>query len=288
MKQITQFIIKKKLVPYIGSCKIYTFGTNFQPVGVVLPYIDKIETFLLPYNKKNIIKTSTENIVTNKIIEKIHEEVIEKIHKENVNNYPCSNHYGDDSAIKLIAAYSAYDYGIGYQNKIPWNINEDLTYFKKITTGNGILFNKLQQPNNLRNAVIMGKNTAISINPNKMPFSHRYTIIISSTWYDNKSFIPNHLNHENIYIFKNISDAIEYAKNELDAHDIFLIGGQQIYEEGINLCEYAYITEIYAENIVCDRFFPKNQLDELFFLIYSTVVQLEGKVRVNFKIFKKR
>ena len=44
--------------------------------------------------------------------------------------------------------------GIGYKQDLPWKIKEDLRYFSKTTKGNG------------NNAIVMGKNTWLSIGEN--------------------------------------------------------------------------------------------------------------------------
>jgi len=59
--------------------------------------------------------------------------------------------------------------GIGLNNKLPWSFKEDMKYFKNLTKGAG------------NNAIIMGKNTYLSINK-ALPF--RDNIILSSTLQD--------------------------------------------------------------------------------------------------------
>ena len=56
--------------------------------------------------------------------------------------------------------------GIGINNKIPWNFRQDLSYFKNLTKGAG------------DNAIIMGKNTYLSLNK---PLPYRDNIVLSSS-----------------------------------------------------------------------------------------------------------
>ena len=48
--------------------------------------------------------------------------------------------------MNLIVAYCR-NRGIGFQNKLPWKLSQDMNRFKNLTIGNG------------NNAVVMGKNT---------------------------------------------------------------------------------------------------------------------------------
>lgn len=115
--------------------------------------------------------------------------------------------------------------GIGYDNKIPWNIKEEMKLFKKITTGK----------NNFRkiNAVIMGRNTWDSL-PNK-PLDNRLNIIITKD--------ENFLNYDNLISFTNLDDAFNYCeKNNNDIRDVFVIGGKTIYDT----CLY---NQKYSKNI---------------------------------------
>lgn len=67
---------------------------------------------------------------------------------------------------KLIVAMSK-NRGIGCNNSLPWNIKEDLVNFSKITKGNG------------NNAIVMGKNTWLSIRSKPLP--KRDNLILSSS-----------------------------------------------------------------------------------------------------------
>lgn len=75
--------------------------------------------------------------------------------------------------INIIVATST-NYGIGYDNKMCWNMPEELKNFKKITSD--------VNDNNKKNCVIMGKNTWYSLP--KRPLANRINIIVSSNDYD--------------------------------------------------------------------------------------------------------
>ena len=66
---------------------------------------------------------------------------------------------------KIIVA-ATRNFGIGYKNKLPWHIPEDLKHFSKTTIGNG------------NNAIIMGRNTWESIGSKPLP--KRHNVIVST------------------------------------------------------------------------------------------------------------
>ena len=115
----------------------------------------------------------------------------------------------------MITILVAYDSGrvIGFENKIPWYVPQDLKLFKKRTMGHSI---------------VMGRKTWESL-PIK-PLPGRFNFIVSKQ-------IKN-IGHENTWVYPTLESALEAAKEkpyqvdeELDPIEqpIFLIGGAQIY-----------------------------------------------------------
>ena len=132
--------------------------------------------------------------------------------------------------------------GIGNDNKIPWNIKEELQYFKDITSNTN--------DTNKMNAVIMGRKTWNSLS-NK-PLKNRINIIISNSINDTNG-------SKNIYFFNNLDNAFTFCNffNKLDK--IFIIGGETLYNECIFNKKYnIYIDRIYLSliktNYICDKF----------------------------------
>lgn len=126
--------------------------------------------------------------------------------------------------------------GIGYQNRIPWSSKEDLKYFRKITTGNG------------NNAVVMGYNTYVSIGLKSLP--NRKTYVLT------KRHLPTKENstcdYRNVTFESNIDNIIPMASM---FDEIFIIGGERIYDYFKNDYTKLYITHI-DNDYVCDTFFP--------------------------------
>ena len=100
--------------------------------------------------------------------------------------------------LKLIVAMCKGG-GIGFRNDIPWNIKKDLLYFSNKTTGKygknlkdiqkGILSTSAVIDKSIKkNAVIMGKNTWLSLPKYPEPLKNRDNIILSSS-------IPESITH---------------------------------------------------------------------------------------------
>ena len=151
--------------------------------------------------------------------------------------------------ISLILACTT-DYGIGYNNTLPWHIPDELKYFRKITT--------FVENVDKINAVIMGKNTWYSI-PNA-PLKNRVNIIITSSDYEK---IKSE-NHENVEVFCNIQDAINYINRTDIIESGFIIGGSQLYNDFlanyIDKINNVYMTLITEKNYKCDKYINSNSI----------------------------
>ncbi len=115
---------------------------------------------------------------------------------------------------------------IGRNNKLLWNIPDDLKHFKKITTGH---------------AVIMGRKTFESIG-RQLP--NRANIIITR----DKNFKA-----DGCVISHSLDEALDLAKQKNE--EIFIIGGGQIYEQALPHADKLYLT-IVDDEPKADTFFP--------------------------------
>jgi dihydrofolate reductase len=160
---------------------------------------------------------------------------------------------------KLVVAMSL-NRGIGLNNKLPWNIKEDLKYFSKLTKGNG------------NNAIVMGKNTWNSIGSKPLPL--RDNLILTSS--------KNNISGKNYCFFNNINNLLEYCKNKA-YETVWIIGGSSIYQQflNLNLIEECSITVIHKD-YHCDTFFPI--LDDTMWFLNKTSnleTSLNYKVTIN-------
>jgi len=128
----------------------------------------------------------------------------------------------------LIAAI-AKNNCIGMNNRIPWNIPDDLKYFKKTTLGK---------------TVLMGENTFRSIlGYLGKPLPERQTVVLSI---DPKFTAP-----EGVRVFSSLDEAWEKLKGE----EVFICGGASVYRQTVNRVDKLYITLVDQEP-AGDVFFP--------------------------------
>ena len=136
--------------------------------------------------------------------------------------------------------------GIAKDGNLPWPHNQaDMKHFVNLTTGN--------PPPGKINAVVMGRKTWESIDSRFLPLKKRLNVVLSR----------NSANIANIQalIYHNFKDAIQSLSSNIAVHEIFVIGGQEIYEIAINdpRCKSIYISEMpdYKNLGNCDKHFPE-------------------------------
>jgi dihydrofolate reductase len=127
--------------------------------------------------------------------------------------------------ISLIVAASENNV-IGRDGGLPWNLPDDLQYFKDTTKGHPIL---------------MGRKNFESIG---RPLPHRRNIIITRQA-DYKA--------EGCDVVGSLEEAITLAG---DDPEIFVIGGGEIYKQVMDIADRIYLTRVHAE-IDGDVFFPE-------------------------------
>lgn len=121
--------------------------------------------------------------------------------------------------IKLIVALNE-KYYIGKDNKLMWNIPEDLQLFKNKTE------NKI---------VVMGRKTYESIGK---PLSNRFNVVLSSTTIEYK---------DNLNSFNDIENLIKWLEELPKGEEVFIIGGKTLYQQFLDkdLVDEMYISHIY-------------------------------------------
>jgi len=128
--------------------------------------------------------------------------------------------------ISLISAISEKTRAIGKDNKLLWDIPNDLDHFRKITSGH---------------PVIMGYKTYLSIG-RLLP--KRLNIILSK----------NDIDVNGAKICHSIPEAIDAARDK-DNSEIFFIGGGSVYTQAIKFADKLYLTLVSGE-YDADTFFP--------------------------------
>ena len=122
---------------------------------------------------------------------------------------------------------------IGKDNKLPWCLPSDMRYFKNITWA---------MP------VVMGRKTFESLGK---PLKGRNNIVITrkTDW-----------KPEGVEIVHSIDLAI-IAATKMDAKEIFIIGGAEIFQSALPSADRIYLTRIH-ENFDGDAFFPELKQEE--------------------------
>jgi dihydrofolate reductase len=150
--------------------------------------------------------------------------------------------------------------GLSKNGGIPWKSKKDMTFFMNKTKNN---------------IVIMGKNTYFSLPDNARPLKNRLNIVLTRTpekYLDYKEgtiFTNNNDNNIIHFILKykeNYRERYSYLNSDFK---IFIIGGKNIYEQFIPLCQKIWVTRI-KQDYLCDLFlnydfsneFEEKKIDE--------------------------
>ncbi|MBI2459444.1 MAG: dihydrofolate reductase [Parcubacteria group bacterium] len=150
--------------------------------------------------------------------------------------------------ISLIAII-AKNRAIGFNNKLLYDIPEDMKHFQAITSGH---------------TVIMGENTFRSMNSRPLP--NRVNIILTKN---------NNFKAENCLIAHSLERAIELAKAQ-NKGEIFFIGGGQIYAQALPLADKLYLTIVDDEPAQADTFFPE-------YAEFKNIIKAEAKESSGYK-----
>lgn len=129
--------------------------------------------------------------------------------------------------MNIIAAVDA-NWAIGYKNELLVKIPNDQKWFQKITTGK---------------VVVMGRKTMETF-PNGMPLKNRTNIVLTG---------DRALRVKDAELVYGIEELLEKLK-QYNTEDVYVIGGESVYEELLPYCDTAYITKI-DYTYQADRYF---------------------------------
>ena len=155
--------------------------------------------------------------------------------------------------ISIVAAIGE-DNSLGANNKLLWDIKEDLAFFKRLTTGC---------------PVIMGRKTFDSMGGKALP--NRLNIVVTN----DKKFTK-----KDVYVANSIASALKIAK-KIGEDEIFVVGGSEIYKQVLesDLVDYMYITHVHKEFKEATVFFPKISSKK-----WKTVKEEEEKTKSGIKV----
>ena len=133
--------------------------------------------------------------------------------------------------MKVIAIAAVGKNGsIGKENGLPWNIPEDMSFFKR-STRNQI--------------VLMGRKSFDAIGK-ALPHRENGVITRDPVW-----------KRDGVLVFHDIKTAIDFYKNDsrFIGKELFVIGGSEIYLLSFPMLDEVWLTEIETE-FEADAFFP--------------------------------
>jgi len=134
--------------------------------------------------------------------------------------------------MNLIAAVDK-NWAIGLNNKLLVRIPEDQKFFRNTTTGK---------------VVVMGRKTLESF-PQGQPLKNRTNIVLTR---------DKNYQKKDVVIVHSMEQLLEELK-QYNSEDIYIIGGESIYRQMVDMCDIAHITKIDFE-YMADSWFPN--LDE--------------------------
>ena len=120
---------------------------------------------------------------------------------------------------------------IGVEGHLPWDLPEDMKFFKEKTKGH---------------SMIMGRKTYESIGK---PLPKRLNIIVTRQ--------PNYI-VEGAIVVKSIEEGLNACKEHLNEYgeEVFIIGGGEIYRQSMDIADILYVTRIH-KSIEGDAKYPK-------------------------------
>lgn len=107
---------------------------------------------------------------------------------------------------------------IGSQGDLPWDLPEDMKYFREKTKGH---------------IIVMGRKTFESF---PKPLKNRLHIVITR---QEDYQVP-----EGVHVFKTIDEAIQFAESQIGQwpEEVFIIGGGEIYRQTLAQSDRLYLT----------------------------------------------
>ena len=123
--------------------------------------------------------------------------------------------------LTIITAHDL-NFGIGYENKLPWHLPADMAFFKAKTLGK---------------AILMGRKTFESIG---RPLPGRRNLVLTSSPMRTKG----------IEVLSDINDC-----RTLNIDELMIIGGSSVYQYFLPMIDEMFVTEVKA-NAKVDTYFP--------------------------------
>lgn len=127
---------------------------------------------------------------------------------------------------------------IGYQNRIPWYVPDDIKRFARLTKGH---------------AVLMGRKTWDSLEPKYRPLPKRKNIVVSRSTHA----------LEGAEVWNSLSECLAAARSgalTIPSGQLWVIGGEQVYRAALPTIDIIELTRV-AGRHQGDAYFPEFEHD---------------------------
>ena len=163
----------------------------------------------------------------------------------------------------MISAIVAVDenFGIGFNGDLLEHIPEDLKHFKELTSGHN---------------VVMGRKTWNSLP--KKPLPNRHNLVITKD-----PSIYELTNEVWFYTLRQIEVLMLKNKNV----NYFVIGGGQIYEKLLPICDKVYLTKIMVSHENVDTYFPNIELMDNWKCVEQSEIKQYNDISYQFKTYSR-
>lgn len=154
------------------------------------------------------------------------------------------------------------NWGIGKNNKLLFHIKEDMQRFKELTTGH---------------VCIMGRKTFESF-PFKKPLQNRTNVVLThDTNYKSE--------YDNVIIVHTMDELKELIKM-YPSEEVYLIGGDSLYNALIDYCSTAYVTYVDKE-MDADAYFPNLHKKKDWWMMIDTFPNYhhDDKTGLNYRFY---
>lgn len=138
-------------------------------------------------------------------------------------------------SISIVACIDG-NYGLGYKGNLLYKIKQDLDNFKRLTSHNEY---------GLKNYLVMGRKTYLSL-PFK-PTDRKFVVLTRD---------ENFKVDDEVIVSHSLENIINHYKTGEQQKELFLIGGQEVFKEGLKYADKIYLTKIYSKAEKADTYFP--------------------------------
>ncbi len=151
------------------------------------------------------------------------------------------------------------NWGIGCENRLLYHLPLDMAFFKAKTEGK---------------VVVMGKSTLLSL-PFSRPLANRTNIVLSKT-----------IDRSDCIVCDSLKKLFHMLSN-YPSKDIFIIGGEKVYQTLLPYCEVAYITKIKAIS-KATHFFPNIDLERNWEKVEQSELMTSNSMELYFCKYKNK